>query len=100
MKSFWKKEKPRAMNDPAAAPLVEIYSKPECHLCEVAKAQLLKLREKVPFELHEVDISKDESLLRRYGERIPLIFINRHLVAKYFIDESRLLKQLKKYSNG
>ena len=88
------------MNKASALPVVEIYSKPECHLCEVAKHQLKMLQKQVPFILQEIDISQDEKLLQKYGEKIPLVFVNRHLVAKYFIDESRLLKQLKKYSHG
>ena len=34
---------------------VVIYSKPGCHLCDIVKAQLERLRESMAFELRDVD---------------------------------------------
>jgi glutaredoxin len=52
-----------------------LYGKPGCHLCEEARAVVLEVRERRPFELEEVDITLDPALEARYRERIPVIAI-------------------------
>jgi hypothetical protein len=71
-----------------------LYSSPECHLCEVAKQKLERVRRVVPFELQEVDVRRDPALLARYGERIPVVTIDgrERLVSK--VTEFRLLRAL------
>lgn len=74
--------------------LVEIYSKPDCHLCEVAKARLESLRQEWRFELQEVNIAGDAKMMEEFGTRIPLIWVEGKLVCKYRVDESRLRQKL------
>jgi len=74
--------------------LVEIYSKPDCHLCDDAKAVLQKMQRRYGFSLREVNIAHDEALLAEYGTRIPLVFVNGHLVCKYFVDEAAVVKSM------
>jgi hypothetical protein len=71
-----------------------LYSSPGCHLCEVAKQKLERVRRLVPFELREVDVRGDPDLLARYGERIPVVSIDgqERLVSK--VTEFRLLRAL------
>ncbi len=76
------------------AVVVEIYSKPGCHLCDDAKAVLLKMQRCYGFALCEVNIATDEKLLAEYGARIPLVFVNGHLVCKYFVDEAAVVKSM------
>jgi glutaredoxin len=76
------------------AVLVEIYSKPDCHLCDDAKAVLQKMQRRYGFALRAVDIAADENLLAEYGARIPLVFVNGHLVCKYFVDEAAVASAL------
>jgi glutaredoxin len=74
--------------------VVEIYSKPDCHLCDEAKAVLLKMQRHHGFQLREVNIADDEKLMAEYGERIPLVLVNGHLICKYFVDEMAVVKSL------
>jgi glutaredoxin len=53
-----------------------LYTKPGCHLCERALADLERLRRRYPHELRLVDISSDPELMRAYGERIPVLSID------------------------
>ncbi len=76
--------------------LVEILTKRDCCLCKEAKRILDEVRGIIPFELREVDIEGDEDLLRRYGEEIPLIFINGRKSFKYRVDKKRLIERIKK----
>jgi hypothetical protein len=52
---------------------VRLYMQQGCHLCEDVVAHLARLRPGLPHELEQVDISADADLLRRYGERIPVL---------------------------
>ena len=53
------------------SPRVRLYGRPDCHLCDEARAGLESLRsDGVRFELEEVDIESDDQLLSRFLERI------------------------------
>ena len=55
---------------------VTLYGKPMCCLCDEARSVVDAVRERVPFELEEVDVSLDPVLHRRYGERIPVVAVD------------------------
>ena len=50
-----------------------LYTRPGCHLCEDAKLVLSLLKEEIPFDLVEMDISKDDELTEKYGLYIPVL---------------------------
>lgn len=50
-----------------------IYSGPNCHLCEQAKAILYPLLSEKGWELHEVNIQDSDSLKEKYALRIPVV---------------------------
>jgi glutaredoxin len=52
---------------------VVLYSRPGCHLCDVARGVILAERERAPFEFDEVDIETDPALELEYAIRIPVI---------------------------
>ncbi len=74
--------------------LVEIYSKPDCHLCEIAKQRLESLRREWHFELREINITKDAKMMEEFGTRIPLIWVEGKLVCKYRVEERKLRQKL------
>jgi glutaredoxin len=53
-----------------------IFSKPGCHLCDVTARMIIRIRIDIPVSCHYVDIAADPQLLRTYGTRIPVIFID------------------------
>ena len=55
---------------------VVLYSRPGCHLCDVAREVLLAERARTPFELIETDVEGDDDLEREYGIRIPVVEID------------------------
>jgi glutaredoxin len=71
-----------------------LYGKPDCHLCDEARAVLERVRTQQPFELIERDITQDEALERAYFERIPVIAIDGEDAFELFVDERRLLDRL------
>jgi hypothetical protein len=54
---------------------VELYTKPGCHLCDVAKDVLVRVQERIPFELVERDITSDAALFDRYRYDIPVVVV-------------------------
>ena len=79
---------------------VTIFSKPDCCLCDQAKANLLAVREDVPFVLEEVDISRDARLLDEYGQEIPVIFIEGRKAFKFRVDPKALKRKIARLSRG
>ena len=53
-----------------------IYTKPGCHLCDVAKSIILSEALSDQFILEEVNIECNPELKERYATEIPVIFIN------------------------
>lgn len=74
---------------------VVVYSRPGCHLCEEALAQIVALHgEGYRFELHEVDIESNELLLRRHLERIPVVEVDGVEVSELTLDRDGLKARL------
>jgi glutaredoxin len=71
---------------PASTTAVTLYGKPDCHLCDEARAAIAEALEGRRVELREVDISRDPSLLRSYGERIPVVEVGGEERFRYFVD--------------
>ena len=71
---------------------IVIYGKPECHLCDDARAVLVRVG--APFE--EIDITTDDALHAAYLERIPVVTIDGHEHFEYFVDEASLRALLSK----
>jgi glutaredoxin len=76
--------------------LLTVYSKPDCHLCKQAIEVLERIRLQLPFELRELDITRDESLHRKYFERIPVITLDGEELFEYFVDEAALTEVLRR----
>jgi glutaredoxin len=73
---------------------VVLYTRKECHLCEVVKESLERLRERAEFCLRVVDIDADEETRRLYNEEVPVVFINGRKAFKYRMDEQEFLRKL------
>jgi glutaredoxin len=69
---------------------VTLYGKPGCHLCEEAQAVVAAVRERRPFELEEVDITRDPALEAVYRERIPVLAIDGREVLELVIEPREL----------
>ena len=71
-------------------PVVTLYGKPGCHLCEDAREAVERVRAEHPFELREVDVSLDPVLHRAYGERIPVLKLDGEELFEFHVDEAEL----------
>ena len=75
---------------------VDIYSKPDCPLCDEAKHVLRKVQERVPFELIETNIEADPTLFERYKYDIPVVFIGGAKAFKHRVDEQDFERRLRR----
>jgi glutaredoxin len=73
---------------------VTLYGRPGCHLCDEARAVLLRLSAETPFALDEIDIETDPVLHARYLERIPVIALDGDELFDYEVDAPELLRRL------
>jgi glutaredoxin len=74
---------------------ITIYSKKDCHLCDIAKETLLKVQQELPFTLNEIDIEKDRTAFEKYKYLIPVIEIDGEEAFNYKVDENEFKKILK-----
>lgn len=74
---------------------VLLYSRPGCHLCDEARAQLLALRDAGhEFALHEIDIESDEMLHRKLLERIPVVEVDGAVASELVLDLDAVIARL------
>jgi glutaredoxin len=77
------------------SPRVRLYARPDCHLCDEARAGLERLRsDDLDFELEEVDIDTDDQLHARFLERIPVVELEGEIVSELFLDADGLRARL------
>lgn len=74
--------------------LVELYSKDDCHLCEVAKKVLHRVQQRRSFRLHEIKIQPGTDEYDQFKERIPVVFVNKKLAFQYKVSEPELIRLL------
>jgi glutaredoxin len=67
-------------------PTLTLYTKPDCSLCDQARAALERVRAHAPFDLEVLDIGSDPQLAARYGERIPVVLVDGDLAYEYVVD--------------
>jgi glutaredoxin len=74
---------------------VTLYSRPRCHLCEEAKAQIAPLLKEFGARLTEINIDEDPELRARYDHDVPVIFLGARKAAKHRIDIAQFRRQLR-----
>jgi glutaredoxin len=73
---------------------VVLYSRPGCHLCDVARETILSQRERLGFEFNEVDIEADDELELEYGIRIPVVEVDGEEAFEITVDAERLARMV------
>jgi glutaredoxin len=74
---------------------VTIYSRPGCHLCEEAKAQIAPLLKEFGARLTEINIDEDPELRARYDYDVPVFFLGARKAAKHSVDLAQFRRQLR-----
>jgi glutaredoxin len=71
-------------------PRVTLYSKPECHLCDMVKEVISRVRARREFELEIRNILTDPVDHERYKNDIPVVMVDGVEIARYRLSEQRL----------
>jgi len=75
-------------------PLITLYTRRHCCLCDQAKEVISAARTRVAFDYEEIDIDSDPELVRLYNDEVPVIAIDRVKAFQYKVDMDELLKRL------
>ena len=78
---------------------VEIYTKPDCGLCDEAKKILVEARRQVAFDLVEVNIESEATLLAEYRYDIPVVFVDGHKAFKHRLTLADVLNRLRRVTS-
>ena len=70
---------------------VTMYSRRNCHLCEVAKEVVESARNEAEFEFEVVFIDGDAGLEKEYGEEVPVTLINGKRHDYFRVDRTRFI---------
>ena len=73
---------------------ITLYGKPGCCLCDEAKAIIRRVAAAYPAALREVDIASDPQLQTRFGEEIPVVFVDGRKAFKFRVPERDLRRRL------
>jgi hypothetical protein len=65
-----------------AGPVVTLYGRAGCHLCDEALLLLRSLAPPMGFRVEQVDVESDSALLERYVFDIPVIVVGESEVAR------------------
>lgn len=77
---------------------VTIYSKKECHLCDIAKEEIKALRCDLEFSINEVDIEKDKLAFEKYKYLIPVVEIDGNIISTYKLNIGKMKTLLSRKS--
>ena len=72
-----------------------LYSRPDCCLCDEMKTVIRGVAERTPLDLEEIDIDSSADLKQKYGDEIPVLFINGRKAFKYRLTARQLAAKLK-----
>ena len=77
--------------------VVTIYSRKNCHLCDVALETLQSVESELNFEIEKIYIDNDSDLINKYGEEVPVIHIDGKHQDIFRVDLERFKSSLEKH---
>ena len=78
-------------------PLVTVYGRTGCHLCEAVIQQLAASMGQLDFQLEEILIDNNNELEAQYGQLIPVIKIDEKYFSHFRIDMDEFKTYLEKH---
>lgn len=82
------------MNATTEPPVVTLYTRQGCHLCDDAKRALEAVLPEFGARLRVVDIDGDPALRAQYDYEVPVICLGERKIAKHRVDPARLRRVL------
>ena len=76
--------------------VVTVYSRHNCHLCDIAVDALESVKEELNFEIEKIYIDGNTDLIAKYGEEVPVIHIDGKHHDIFRVDLARFRSSLEK----
>ena len=77
--------------------VVTVYSRKNCHLCDVAVESLESVKDEFNFEIEKIYIDGDTELINKYGEEVPVTHIDGKHHDIFRVDLERFRSSLEKH---
>jgi len=74
---------------------ITIYSKKECHLCDIAKEELEAIRREFDFSIKEINIEKDTIAFEKFKHLIPVVEVDGKIISTGKVDGKKIKDILK-----
>jgi glutaredoxin len=75
---------------------ITLYTRKDCCLCDEMKEVVRQVAGEFSLNVIEVDVDGSAELQRRYGDEVPVLFINGRKAFKVRVTEGELKKRLRK----
>jgi glutaredoxin len=72
-----------------------LYTRKDCCLCDAMKAVIHQVAAQTPLALKEIDVDGSPEIQEKYGNEVPVLFINGRKAFKYRVTRGELGKKLK-----
>jgi hypothetical protein len=72
-----------------------LYSRSACCLCDEMKTIVRQVGQKTSLVVEEIDVDSSADLREKYGEEVPVLFINGRKAFKYRLTAKQLATRLK-----
>lgn len=81
---------------------ITVYRREQCDLCEEAIETIESVagEASIPVDIEEVDVDSDPDLRERYGERIPVVYVEGTREFDLRVDPTILLSVLRAAAEG
>ena len=79
-------------------PLLTVYSRPYCHLCEDMIEGLRAMQARYAFDLQVVDIDDDPALEERYGHDVPVLAHGARELCRHALASAAVTEYLGQFS--
>ena len=79
-----------------AEPRLTLVTRPDCHLCDVAKEAIVRVAAATGESWRELDVTSDLELEREYGDRVPVTLLDGREHGYWRVEEDRLLRDLRR----
>ena len=91
-------EDPRgeAAGSTGPGPLVVVFGRRDCCLCDEAWEVIEGVREGEVFRLQKVDVDSDPALAQRYGHEVPVIEIDGRKAFKFRVSRREFRRRLRR----
>jgi glutaredoxin len=77
-------------------PKLLFYTRKECDLCEEMKEVIREVASRCPLAIEEMDVDASPDLQDKYGNEVPVLFINGRKAFKYRVTARELERRLKR----